>query len=199
MTIVEHKEFSTKERAALEEKDQAMPGGRFPIRNRQDLTNAVQAYGRSNDKPLVRAWIIKRAKALGLTDLLPEKWVKMEVKQTTFMGDFLEHHGVKGMKWGQRRSRKQLESAAKRRGSRSVKDMSDEELRHVVNRMNMEQQYSRLSSGGGSNRNRNLSAAGGAFLGGIALNIARTQIQNAANGRINGALAARAARRVAGG
>jgi hypothetical protein len=203
MTEIEHKEFSTKERAALEEKGQAMPGGRFPIRNSQDLKNAIQAYGRADDKPLVRAWIIKRARALGLTDLLPEGWVKMEAKQTAFMGTFLEHYGVKGMQWGVRRSRKQLERAAKGGSQgKSVKDMSDDELRSVVNRMNLEQQYSRLSSGGGggnSARNRTAIAAGTAFLGSIALNVVRTQIQNQANQRIASAIASRAARRAAGG
>lgn len=189
MTSIEHKEFSTKERAALEEKDMAMPGGRFPIRNRQDLKNAIQAYGRANDKPAVMAWIVKRAKALGLTDLLPEGWVKMEAKQSAFMGNILSHYGVKGMKWGVRRSKSQLERAAKQRTGKSIKDMSDDELRAVVNRMNLEQQYSRLSSGKGSGRNRGLTQAGATFVGGIALNVLRQQIQNEANARIASAIA----------
>jgi hypothetical protein len=174
-----------------------MPGGRFPIRNKADLENAIQAYGRANDKPAVKAWIIKRAKALGLTDILPDKWMESDVKQSAFMDKFLSHYGVKGQKWGVRRSKRQLSKAAKASG-RSVKDMSDEELRTAVNRMNMEQQYSRLSSGG-SNRNRNLVAAGGAFAASIALNVVRQQVTNQANQRIASAIAARAARRAAGG
>lgn len=42
-----------------------MPGGRFPIRNASDLSNAKHAFGRAKDKPAVRAWINKRAKSLG--------------------------------------------------------------------------------------------------------------------------------------
>lgn len=191
MSNIEHKDFSTKERAALEEKDQAMPGGRFPIRNLADLKNAIQAYGRAKDKPLVRAWIIKRARALGLTDELPDGWVKTEAKQDAFIGNFLSHYGVKGQKWGVRRSRRQLAGEAKKRTGKSVKDMSDEELRSVVNRMNLEQQHARLSSGGGSSKNRTLTRAGATFIGGIALNVVRQQIQNQANARISQAIASR--------
>lgn len=42
-----------------------MPGGRFPIRNANDLSNAKHDFGRANDKPAVRRWINKRAKELG--------------------------------------------------------------------------------------------------------------------------------------
>ena len=44
---------------------QTMPGGRFPIRNRQDLKNAKHDVGRAKgDKSAVRAWINKRAREL---------------------------------------------------------------------------------------------------------------------------------------
>lgn len=43
-----------------------MPGGRFPIRNAQDLSNAKHDLGRAKgDKSAVRRWINKRAKELG--------------------------------------------------------------------------------------------------------------------------------------
>lgn len=54
---------------------QAMAGGRFPIRNRTDLENAIRAVGRAKgDHNLVRRFIIRRAKALGLSDLVPDNW-----------------------------------------------------------------------------------------------------------------------------
>jgi hypothetical protein len=52
-------------RDKAEKHGDAMPGGRFPIRNKSDLSNAKHAFGRAKDKPKVRAWINKRAKELG--------------------------------------------------------------------------------------------------------------------------------------
>jgi hypothetical protein len=54
----------------------ALPDGSYPIRNEEDLKNAIQAYGRAKpeDRKAVRAHIRKRAEALGKSDLVPEKW-----------------------------------------------------------------------------------------------------------------------------
>lgn len=52
---------------------QAMAGGRFPIRNKTDLANAIRAVGRAKgDRDAVRRFIIKRAKALGAS--YPDSW-----------------------------------------------------------------------------------------------------------------------------
>lgn len=50
-----------------------MPGGRFPIRNKSDLSNAKHAFGRAKDKPKVRGWINKRARELGEPPMGSEK------------------------------------------------------------------------------------------------------------------------------
>lgn len=53
-----------------------MPGGRFPIRNAHDLSNAKHDFGRANDKPAVRRWIDKRARELGEPPLGGDKGKK---------------------------------------------------------------------------------------------------------------------------
>lgn len=69
----------------------------------------------------------------------------------------LYHHGIKGMKWGVRRTDEQLaraigkkteeihEDYAKAHTSKSVRSMSDAELRARNNRLQMEQQYANLT------------------------------------------------------
>ena len=89
--------------------------------------------------------------------------------------NYLEHHGIKGMKWGVRRTKAQLgykigfrkkkkksveskddsspkqskkavsKKTASKKKSKSVKDMSDEELRAKINRLEMEKRYMDLS------------------------------------------------------
>jgi hypothetical protein len=110
---------------------------------------------------------------------------------------YLEHYGVKGMKWGVRRDRRQLKAASKgrkageRASSRSMpsaSSLSDDQLRSAVNRMQMEQQYTKLAFG------EPRTSAGAQFAKGIMLNVARTTItnvaQNAASKGIAKALAA---------
>ncbi len=66
--------FTQEQRDAMAKSGEAMSDGGFPIATKGDLKNAVQAYGRAANKPAVKRHIIKRAKALGATDLLPEDW-----------------------------------------------------------------------------------------------------------------------------
>lgn len=67
-------EFSTDDRKNLAGKGQALPDGSYPIRNKSDLDNAITAYGRAKDKGRAKAWIIRRARALGATASLPDSW-----------------------------------------------------------------------------------------------------------------------------
>jgi hypothetical protein len=52
----------------------ALPDGSFPIKSREDVQNAVQAFGRAKDPEAAKKHIIARAKALGCMDLLPAGW-----------------------------------------------------------------------------------------------------------------------------
>lgn len=73
------------ERDIAAKKRQALPDGSYPIRNEEDLKNAIQAFGRAKEEERgrVRRHIMRRAKALGKSDLIPEKWTKQHVASTS--------------------------------------------------------------------------------------------------------------------
>lgn len=52
----------------------ALPDGSFPITTRPMLAAALKTYGLAKNKTVAKRHIIKRAKALGATDLLPDSW-----------------------------------------------------------------------------------------------------------------------------
>lgn len=56
------------------EGDEAMEDGSYPIRDVEDLRNAIQAIGRAKDPEKAKRHIIKRARALDATDLIPDEW-----------------------------------------------------------------------------------------------------------------------------
>lgn len=63
------------ERRAYAKSGVAMPDGSYYIVDQEDLTNAIRAVGRGNgDHDAIRAHIINRAKALGLSKLIPSSW-----------------------------------------------------------------------------------------------------------------------------
>lgn len=66
--------FTADERKNAAKKGAAMSDGSFPILNESDLRNAIQAIGRAKNPAAAKAHIKKRARALGLTDILPEDW-----------------------------------------------------------------------------------------------------------------------------
>jgi hypothetical protein len=74
--IAELATIPEKERLALAKEGKALPDGSFPIRNEEDLKNAIHAYGRAkaSDRREVRKHITKQARALKRVDLIPEQW-----------------------------------------------------------------------------------------------------------------------------
>lgn len=74
MTGLMARDYSADERRSLAESGKALPDGSFPIVDREDLENAIQAFGRAGDPAAAKAHIKKRARALGLEELIPEGW-----------------------------------------------------------------------------------------------------------------------------
>ena len=150
-------EFTTDQRKQLVIKKEAMPDGSYPIRNASDLKNAIQAYGRSANKPATQAWIKKRAKELNLEDLLPDSWKEVKQSALDSQEGTLSHHGILGQKWGVRRSEAQLGNSSKKsEGSedyqkskemlkRGAKNLSTKELKDLTTRLQLEQQYKNLN------------------------------------------------------
>lgn len=69
-----NRDFSEEERQRLAKSGAAMPDGSFPIVTTEDLDNAIRAIGRASDPAAAKRHIIKRARALGAEDHLPEDW-----------------------------------------------------------------------------------------------------------------------------
>lgn len=102
------REFSKEEREKLAKKGYALSDGSFPIVNEQDLKNAIKSYGRGDNPKKEKAHIIKRAKALGKSSILPKKWKVNEVlnegrtpeqKNTmNFVKGILKQLGIRGVK-----------------------------------------------------------------------------------------------------
>ena len=78
-------EVSQKERMKLAEKEEAMPDGSYPIRNREDLKNAIQSFGLAKNKVATKRFIKKRAKELNAESMLPEDWIKKAILKFLLM------------------------------------------------------------------------------------------------------------------
>ena len=147
----------------------AMPDGSYYIRNAADLANAIPAVGRGeaagDSGNAIRVHIMKRAKALGLSSKIPDTWnpdgslkqaaahmLPLPSDEPVDVDDFLEHFGIKGMKWGVRKEKapaaedasraSTLHTQVKKSGTASL---SNKDLQTLVTRMNLESQYKNLS------------------------------------------------------
>ena len=68
------RERSMETRRRLAASGQAMPDGSYPIVTVGDLRNAIQAFGRTDNPRATKEHIMRRARALGRTDLILENW-----------------------------------------------------------------------------------------------------------------------------
>jgi hypothetical protein len=78
--IAELAKISEDERMELAKDGKAMPDGAYPIRNVDDLKNAIQAYGRakSSERRAVRKHITKQARVLKHLELVPAQWMSAD-------------------------------------------------------------------------------------------------------------------------
>lgn len=81
----------------------------------------------------------------------------MKIGDVEIPDDTIAHYGVKGMKWGVRRSRAQIDAdsedatrvkniRAKAKTNRTTNVLSNKELQDAITRMNLERQYSSLTA-----------------------------------------------------
>lgn len=68
--------FSEQERRELAARGEAMPDGSYPTPDEDALEGAFEAYGRApeHERPELRRYLVRRAVALGRTDLIPDSW-----------------------------------------------------------------------------------------------------------------------------
>lgn len=97
--------------------------------------------------------------------------------------DFLKHYGKQGMKWGSRKSGGSNKKLKKTAGSKpKAKDLSDEDLKKAVNRMQMERQYNSLVG------NTSPSSKGAAFAKSVGGNVLKTTVTAIATQQVASAL-----------
>ena len=106
----------------------------------------------------------------------------------TTMNEFLSHYGIKGMRWGVRRSRSQIDSSsedhrtaqsAKKKAKKGgVKSLSNKELQDLITRMNLEKQYSSVVP---PSRGKRLLSGGAKFTADVIAGVGKQQATKLAN------------------
>jgi hypothetical protein len=71
---MDKRDYSMDARRDMAASVMAMPDGSFPIANGGDLQNAIQSVGRASNYAAAKEHIVRRARALGMMDMLPEDW-----------------------------------------------------------------------------------------------------------------------------
>lgn len=86
-TLFEKRDFSAKRRRHLASTGAAMPGGRFPIENQEDLDNAMRLLHQAPDRGAVRAHIRSKARSLGLSDPIQKDWAEWDAQRPQGAGE----------------------------------------------------------------------------------------------------------------
>jgi uncharacterized membrane protein YkoI len=66
--------YGDEERMEMAKGGMAMPDGSYPIKDEEDLKNAIMAVGRASNPDEVKMHCQKRAKELGKEDMIPDSW-----------------------------------------------------------------------------------------------------------------------------
>ena len=73
--VLRNEKYDADDRKRMASGGQAMDDGSYPVADAEDLDNAIHAVGRGGaDHDSIRAHIIKRADALGLSSKIPDNW-----------------------------------------------------------------------------------------------------------------------------
>lgn len=163
------------ERRSMAKAGIAMPDGSFYIRNAAELNDAIHAVGRTKPnkgqtaeqrRNEVRRHIIKRAKSsqVNRMDMIPDTWNTDGTLKHMSPEDFIAHFGRKGMKWGEHRFGRDRGGYSTHHAPASSSDhtraraaqtiakahgthvLTNEELKTLTDRLNLEQSYRRLTT-----------------------------------------------------
>lgn len=80
--------YGIDEREEMSKRGEAMKDGSFPIKDSEDLRNAIMAHGRAKDIDAAKAHIKKRAAAMGMESMIPDEWKSNEKSDPA--GDFIQ-------------------------------------------------------------------------------------------------------------
>lgn len=122
------------------------------------------------------------------------------------LDEFLEHFGVKGMRWGVRRNRSAQNTSEGVDPTKAAKKMSDHELKQAVERLRLEKQYVDMMRGESSSPQRSagkdfansiLKDSGNRLIGALVGGVATLAVEQILGGKIKSAAAANAAKAAA--
>lgn len=101
LPFVIRKDYSPEKRAEMAKKGHALPDGSYPIADKEDLSNAIHAFGRAPEskRGQVAAHIKRRAKALGATSDVSGQWGGTADEQKS-MAERADSKKVKQVKQG---------------------------------------------------------------------------------------------------
>jgi hypothetical protein len=139
------RDFSEEKRQQLAASGAAMPDGSFPIENAEDLKNAIGLVGNSGNPSGAKKHIKRRAKALGLTDKLPQTWGKgkkeaKKLAKATFVAEGLPPDPASFLTLGKTASPAPDDPFVLRKGMGTVASLSYsfDSIRDVQRRLLME-------------------------------------------------------------